>query len=481
MTDNLLGRDFNDNPVPLASDEIDGVHFSRSKIGFGPDGSYNDVSSANPLPVAAPGLSTEITLASVLAAVQALNDKITNTPSGALLSGTARDRFFENFHDFDTVNTWEVVQTGAGMSINGPEGGAAAGSSPYLRIASGTTVNQKTIILSREMFSAPVDFRYQITASQRIANNRLLIGLVQVDPVTGAIITSTVRANAPALLDARNAVMHMHDGTVATTGQLMVRAAGSAIDQVANAFGTGFTTVATGTSPNFLSTTTYGFTLERDKINSRAWGQNVLTNTGGQFSHDRVLPNPTGRYKICIIVENLGTAPASSTDWRLHLVNLLDAARFDVSPRNAGTSDAAKAFPMWAVGGTFSATIGASITGGTISPLTVVGASAEASSAKTASGNSAAALTNASGRNAHFTVNVSATAGTGQSLTVRVQVQDFVSNNWVDLPGAASAAITATGTYIFTVSNLPRTYRLAWAISGTTPSFTFSVGLLPVI
>lgn len=135
-----------------------------------------------------------------------------------------------------------------------------------------------------------------------------------------------------------------------------------------------------------------------------------------------------------------------------------------------------------AVAGTVTANVsGTGITGGVISPLTVAGASAEASSAKTASGNSASALTNASGRNAHFFVNVSASSGTTPTLVVRVQVQDPVSTTWIDLPGAATASITGNGLTLLTVTNLPRTYRLAWTIGGTTPSFTFSVGIAPVI
>lgn len=279
-----------------------------------------------------------------------------------LLVGTARDRFFDNFADFDTSPTgnWEVLGTGPGMSITGPLGGAAAGSTPYINIASGVAVG-RTVILSRSTFTSPVDLRYQITASQRIANSRLLIGFVQVDE-SGAILTATTPATAPAVLNARNAVMQMHDGTTNTTAQLLVRAAGSALDQVANAFGAGFATAATGSSPNWISATTYGLTFERDRINSRAYGQNVLTNTGGQFAHDRVIPNPTARYKLCIIVENSGV-PASSTDWRIHLVNLMDATRFDVSPRTGGLTDGAKAFPMWSVGGAVAISGSPSVTG----------------------------------------------------------------------------------------------------------------------
>lgn len=51
MADNIQGRDFDGNPVPLATDDIAGVHYPRTKIGFGADDAYADVSSSNRLPV----------------------------------------------------------------------------------------------------------------------------------------------------------------------------------------------------------------------------------------------------------------------------------------------------------------------------------------------------------------------------------------------------------------------------------------------
>jgi hypothetical protein len=388
---------------------------AKANVGAGTD---SLAGIATPDGFAGAVVGTDGTVAERLATEDTLSElsaKINNTLSGALLTGTARDRFFENFHDFNTTNTWEVVQTGTGMTISGPLGGAAVGSSPYLNIASGTTINQKTIILSRATFSMPVDLRYQITASQRIANNRMIIGFVQVDPTTGAILTSTTYSTAPDVLNARNAAVHQHDGTVATTSQLRVRAAGSQIDTFANAFGTGFTTVATGTGPNWLSATTYGLTLERDKINTRAYGRNVTTNTGGQFSYDNVLPNPTVVYKLVIIVENLGTAPASSTDWRFHLINVMDATRFDVSPRNAGNIDGAKAFPFWSVGGTVgvtgsvtvSGTVTATVTAGTVTPVVPATPFILNSAATT---NEALILTGTSGLQAFYATNTGAGA-----------------------------------------------------------------------
>lgn len=116
---------------------------------------------------------------------------------------------------------------------------------------------------------------------------------------------------------------------------------------------------------------------------------------------------------------------------------------------------------------------------------------AEASSAKTATGNSAAAIINASATGVMLFLNASVVSGTTPSLTVKVQVQDPVSAGWVDLPGASYPAVVAvTATPLLLIIDLsvvavanvsvnmpiPRTWRLAWTISGTTPSFTFSVG-----
>jgi hypothetical protein len=316
-----------------------------------------------------------------------------------LLVGTSRDILFDSFNTWDTTNTWEVVQVGSGMEISGPLGGAAAGSSPYINISSGTTAG-KTVILSRASFRPPFELRYQITASQRITNNRLLVGFVQVNDA-GAIVTDTTYATADEVLNARNAVFHQHDGTVATNAQLRARAAGSALDTFANAFGGGFTTNATGTTPNFIAVTSYGLTVEREKISSRAYGQNATTNAGGQFSYDRTNINPATKYKLCIIAEN-NDIPASSTDWRLHLINLIDAVRVDIGPRNSGSTDQSRAFPVVA-----------SIVTGTLANVTTSGTPAAPATPyilnSAATTNGALVLTGTSGLHAFYATNTGAT------------------------------------------------------------------------
>jgi hypothetical protein len=305
----------------IAADNVDGALLQRVKLGVGGDGTAVDVSAENPMPVVPQGYD----------------------PIGQkLLVGTARDRLFDNFNTFDTTDMWELVQTGDGMTISGPLGGAVAGSTPYLNIASGVTANSKTILRSRQSFRPPFDLRYAVTASQRIANNQLRIGFLEVDDA-GDLVTDTTYSTADVVLNARNAVIETFDGVTATSANLNVRGAGAALDTLANAFGTGFTTVATGTGPNFITPTIFALTMEREKINSRAFGQNVLTNTGTQFGYDRTMVNPTKLYKLYVIVDNGAVAPASTTDWRLHFVNLLDNARFDISPRNPGLTDVSKA------------------------------------------------------------------------------------------------------------------------------------------
>mgnify|MGYP000662092966 CR=1 FL=1 len=100
-------------------------------------------------------------------------------------------------------------------------------------------------------------------------------------------------------------------------------------------------------------------------------------------------------------------------------------------------------------------------------------------------------ITNYDYKGAVFMVNVSATSGTDTpTLTVKLQMQDIVSSSWMDIPGAVTSGITATGLTALTVypgltvsANakidfpLPRTYRVVGTITGSTPSFTFSVSV----
>lgn len=113
----------------------------------------------------------------------------------------------------------------------------------------------------------------------------------------------------------------------------------------------------------------------------------------------------------------------------------------------------------------------------------------ETSSAKTASGNGTT-QTNFNAAGVILWGNVTAVTGTTPTLTVRVQWSPDGGTNWIDLDttNAQTASIAATGAFVLRIypgvttaanaalnSPLPRTWRLAWTVGGTTPSFTFLV------
>lgn len=112
----------------------------------------------------------------------------------------------------------------------------------------------------------------------------------------------------------------------------------------------------------------------------------------------------------------------------------------------------------------------------------------DASAARTTSGNSAT-FTNFNGAGATFSVNVTAASGTTPTLVWRPQFSYDGGTTFVDIDATnlSTASITTTGLFhlkiypaIATAANaslngvLPRFWRSAWTIGGTTPSFTFA-------
>jgi hypothetical protein len=75
---------------------------------------------------------------------------------------------------------------------------------------------------------------------------------------------------------------------------------------------------------------------------------------------------------------------------------------------------------------------------------------------------------------ARLTLDVTAASGTGPSMTVTIEHSPD-GTTWVAHPNGAFAAATAPGTQRKVLSGLDRFVRAAYALTGTTPSFTFSV------
>lgn len=89
-----------------------------------------------------------------------------------------------------------------------------------------------------------------------------------------------------------------------------------------------------------------------------------------------------------------------------------------------------------------------------------------------------------------FVLDITAVSGTTPSMTVKIQHKDGVSGQYIDIPGCVFAAKTATGTDslqlfsgITPAANrsvagiLGDEFRAVATITGTTPSFTFSLSL----
>jgi hypothetical protein len=77
---------------------------------------------------------------------------------------------------------------------------------------------------------------------------------------------------------------------------------------------------------------------------------------------------------------------------------------------------------------------------------------------------------------AEICLDVTAVSGTSPSLDVYIEGKDQMSGKYKVL--FSQTGINAVSTYWFTITTLAFKYiRVRWVISGTSPSFTFSVGL----
>lgn len=101
---------------------------------------------------------------------------------------------------------------------------------------------------------------------------------------------------------------------------------------------------------------------------------------------------------------------------------------------------------------------------------------AVASAARTTSGNSGPLIIVDKGSQVSLLADVTAVSGTTPSMTLSVEWSHdgttFAAADPVDTHGAAITA-TAQRAKVYTVKG--PYYRVVWAITGTTPSFTFSV------
>ena len=120
-----------------------------------------------------------------------------------------------------------------------------------------------------------------------------------------------------------------------------------------------------------------------------------------------------------------------------------------------------------------------------LNPATLLGFTSTgtllASAARTTSGNTqASSLGVANFRDMHMFLNISAVSVTAPTLKIYSQAKDPVSGNWADVSLlwdlSESTAIAQTAYAQIAGLGLASDFALRWEITGTTPSFTFSIG-----
>jgi len=80
------------------------------------------------------------------------------------------------------------------------------------------------------------------------------------------------------------------------------------------------------------------------------------------------------------------------------------------------------------------------------------------------------------GQTVVFFVNVSAVSGTSPTLSLYVDIQDPASLNWTNQ--YSFPPIVTFGLYYQPLQVQSIKYRVRWVVGGTSPSFTFSVGVM---
>lgn len=112
--------------------------------------------------------------------------------------------------------------------------------------------------------------------------------------------------------------------------------------------------------------------------------------------------------------------------------------------------------------------------------------------AAASAGGQSADQTNLRGRGVKLAIDITAITGTGPTLTVKIQGKDAASGKYYDI--LSSAALSAVGTTVLEVypgvanaANaaqgvaLPRTWRVSYAIGGTTPAVTATIGASVIV
>ena len=373
------------------------------------------------------------------------------------------------------ASKWDVT-TGAGASVS-VSGGT-------ITIASGTTANSETILLSKETFTVPFRISIGLRMSQRIANQTFYAEIVSVNPTTG-------------VPDGQHSGGLVFDGTNAAQAKYAVRNGG--LDQISGAV-------------TFPTTASPGGVYEIEPFSDEAWFHggtlDGVTSRANSYRKHQGIPDPNAVYKIRLRWLNGATAPASTTSAILAYVACQDYAELTAEvTAGRGQSSAGQGLGVIVCGQVdtelpTASALADSATNPTAPSIGSLGsmfngtnwdrqrgnfASATGDTgAKTATG-SGATQTNFNARGAIVVFNVGTVSGTSPTCVFKLQGSADGGTTWFDIPSAATPAISASGVVALAVypgvtpaANaavsypLPRTWRVVWTLGGTSPSFTIN-------
>lgn len=313
-------------------------------------------------------------------------DSAKNVVVTGSVGGSWRDDF--PGASLDTTTNWEIVQTGAGMTITVSGG--------VLTIASGTTANAHTIIRSRRSYRPAVLLQIIARLSQRIANQDFFIELVSAD--------------------ATHACGWQLLGTTATAGRY---------------FNTN-TSLTTTSSDVTINTTASDSMFEIELLRDRVFYHSRTLNSTRAASYmlQTNVPSPALAYFVRIRVLNGATPPASSTNFIIDAVHCLDISEQQVEVIGGrGSTMDAQSMPVRLASG--SATIGNISTVTTLTTMTT----GNIQSINTAYADTSTALA----ANAVFN-------GTARDFTATQRVNEFRASSTSDVAGTLFIEQSSDGT-----------------------------------
>lgn len=212
---------------------------------------------------------------------------------GASTVQTVTAKFRENFPGaaIDTAIWDTAVGTGGSLSVSGG----------VLTMASGTTANAVTSIITRQVFSVPFRLSVGLSLSQRIANQSFIVELVSI--------------GADGLPDGKNHAAWVFDGTTATQAKYQVQNNGL------TALASAAVTVPTTASAQLFEIEPYA--------DECWWHGSAVDSTGNRtnsYRRQTQSPDPNALYEVRLRWVNGATPPASSTNALVSFVTVTDYA-----------------------------------------------------------------------------------------------------------------------------------------------------------